>query len=112
MTDRAMSVYIEEYEVGDGGDWEAGLMVDMSVSFWLDPEVNGSHRYDAPSDVDYHGCPASVDGIESVSIDAVYLNDGDSSVPVDLAQWEIRVIEKHIMRTIPDHVIMEVLCDD
>ena len=111
MTDTAQSVYIEEYEVGDGGDWDPGIIVDMAVSFWLDPEVKGSHYYFAPSDVDYHGKPATVDGIESVSVNAVYTYDGDSSVPVDLAQWEIRVIETHIRRTISDDVIMEALCD-
>ena len=41
---------------------------EVEVEVEVEPAVRGSFRHDADSDIDYHGCDASLSGVESISV--------------------------------------------
>jgi len=95
---------IEEYDLGDG------RLVDCEIDVWVDPPVVGSYRYDAPSDVDYHGKPATLDGIKAITVERVYLAIDDTMVDPD--PGELAEIEERIATTIDDDVLMDAIEED
>lgn len=64
-----ITMYVEE----DGYEAE----VTMTVNF--EPGVVGTGSFNAPSDVDYYGCPPALDNVEEVTEITVYHDDAPAN---------------------------------